>query len=66
MDTADPPDAMVAELIRIVDTRGGLEYARRRALEHAQRAEAGLERLAPSAAREALRESIGYAVERRS
>ena len=43
-----------------------MEYARRHALEHAQQAEAELETLPPSAARDALRDSITYAVERRS
>lgn len=66
MDTSDPTDAQVAEVIRLVDAGGGLEYARRRALDLAQRAEAELGALPPSPAREALRDSIAYAVERRS
>jgi octaprenyl-diphosphate synthase len=66
MATSDPTDAQVAEVIRLVDTGGGLEYARRRALDLAQRAEAELGALPPSPAREALRDSIAYAVERRS
>jgi octaprenyl-diphosphate synthase len=56
----------VAELIQRVTVTGGLDYARRRALELAQQAEAELEILPPSAARDALRDSIAYAVERRS
>jgi len=66
MATAEPADEQVADVIRLVDTAGGLEYARRHALEHAQRAEAELETLPPSPARDALRDSITYAVERRS
>ncbi|HEY3279542.1 MAG TPA: polyprenyl synthetase family protein [Gemmatimonadales bacterium] len=66
MDAAEPPDELVAEVIRLVDTAGGLETARQRALELAQQAEAELEGLPPSAARDALRDSIAYAVERRS
>jgi octaprenyl-diphosphate synthase len=66
MATADPTDAQVAEVIRMVDAGGGLDYARRRALDLAQRADAELAALPPSTAREALRDSIAYAVERRS
>jgi octaprenyl-diphosphate synthase len=66
MDAAEPPDELVAEVIRLVDAAGGLETARQRALELAQQAEAELEGLPPSAARDALRDSIAYAVERRS
>ena len=61
-----PEDGLVAEVIRLVGARGGLDYARRRALELAQQAEAELDILLPSAARDALRDSIAYAVERRS
>jgi octaprenyl-diphosphate synthase len=66
MATPDPGDELVAEVVRLVDGAGGLEYARRRALELAQQAEAELAILPPSQAREALRDSIAYAVERRS
>jgi len=66
MATPDPGDPLVAEVMQLVETAGGLDYARRRALELAQRAEAELEILPPSPARDALRDSIAYAVERRS
>ena len=66
MTTPAPDDGLVAEVIRLVAARGGLDYARRRALELAQQAEAELDILPPSAARDALRDSIAYAVERRS
>ncbi|HTR21457.1 MAG TPA: polyprenyl synthetase family protein [Gemmatimonadales bacterium] len=66
MDTPEPPDAMVAEVVRFVETAGGLAYARERALTLAQQAEAAVDELPPTAAREALRDSIVYAVERRS
>jgi len=66
MATPDPGDPLVAEVMQVVETAGGLDYARRRALELAQRAEAELEILPPSPARDALRDSIAYAVERRS
>ncbi len=61
-----PDDGLVAEVIHLVGASGGLDYARRRALELAQQAEAELDILPPSAARDALRDSIAYAVERRS
>lgn len=66
MVTPEPPDALVADVVQRVGAAGGLEYARRRALELAQQAEAELDILPPSAARDALRDSIAYAVERRS
>lgn len=66
MDTPDPGDELVAEVIRLVEATGGLEYARRRALELAQQADAELDILPSSSARDALRDSITYAVERRS
>jgi len=64
--TPEPDDGLVGDVIRRVAAAGGLDYARRRALELAQQAEAELELLPPSRARDALRDSIAYAVERRS
>ena len=66
MDTPDPGDELVAEVIRLVEATGGLAYARRRALELAQQADAELDILPSSPARDVLRDSITYAVERRS
>jgi octaprenyl-diphosphate synthase len=66
METGEPSDDLVAEVIRMVDGAGGLETARQRALDLAQQAEAELDVLPPSAARDALQASIAYAVERRS
>src|SRR5436190_15512637 len=66
MEAAEPTDDLVAEVIRLVETAGGLETARQRALDLAQRAEAELDVLPPSPARDALQGSIAYAVERRS
>jgi len=66
METAEPSDELVAEVIRIVESAGGLETARQRALDLAQQAEAELDVLPASAARDALQGSIAYAVERRS
>lgn len=66
MASPDPPDDLVVEVMRAVELAEGLDYARRRAQEFAQRAETELETLPPSPAREALRDSIAYAVERHS
>ncbi|MGH7537962.1 MAG: polyprenyl synthetase family protein [Gemmatimonadales bacterium] len=66
MATAAPSPHQVAHVMALVEAVGGLDYARRRALELAQQAEAELAALPASTAREALRDSIAYAVERRS
>ena len=66
MDAAEPSDDLVAEVIRVVEAAGGFETARQRALELAQQAEAELAVLPSSPARDALQDSIAYAVERRS
>ncbi len=61
-----PADAQVARVVQLVERSGGLEYARERAAAFASEAEAALEALPPSVARDALRDAIAYAVERRS
>jgi octaprenyl-diphosphate synthase len=66
MEAAEPSDDLVAEVIRLVEGAGGLETARQRALDLALQAEAELDVLPPSTARDALQGSIAYAVERRS
>jgi len=66
MAAAEPSDDLVADVIRLVESAGGLEAARQRALDLAQQAEAELDVLPPSPARDALQGSIAYAVERRS
>ena len=66
MEAAEPSDDLVGEVIRLVEGAGGLETARQRALDLAQQAEAELDVLPPSPARDALQGGIAYAVERRS
>jgi len=61
-----PADAQVARVVQLVEQSGGLDYARERAAAFATEAEAALDDLAPSPARDALRDAIAYAVERRS
>ncbi len=60
-----PDDEQVARVVQLVEQNGGLEYARDRAAAFAIEAEAALEDLPVSAARDALRDAIVYAVERR-
>jgi octaprenyl-diphosphate synthase len=63
---AAPADERVAQVVRLVDQHGGLEDARERAAAFAAEAEAALDAVAPSPSREALRDAIVYAIERRS
>jgi octaprenyl-diphosphate synthase len=65
MDSAEPDDGQIADVIATVAEAGGLDYARERALRLAQQADGELDRLPPSPARDALRASITYVVDRR-
>jgi octaprenyl-diphosphate synthase len=65
LHTPEPGDAQIAEVILAVTEAGGLEYARERALRLAQQADTELDLLAPSAARDALRASITYVIDRK-
>jgi octaprenyl-diphosphate synthase len=65
MDTAEPDDARIGDVISAVAEAGGLDYARERALLLAQQADGELDALPPSAARDALRSAITYVVDRR-
>jgi octaprenyl-diphosphate synthase len=60
-----PGEDQVARVVALVDEHGGLAYARDRAAAFAAEAETALEALPPNAARDALRDAIAYAVERR-
>jgi len=66
MRTEQPGAEQVARIVQLVTDAGGLEYARERAQQFAQSADAELDRLPSSPAREALRASITYVLERRS
>jgi octaprenyl-diphosphate synthase len=61
----EPSDEAIAEVVEMVRRHGGLEYARSRALESAQRAHDALAGLPEGPVLEALRDSIAYAVDRR-
>ena len=60
----DPTDEEIARIIGIVDERGGLEYARGRASEYAERADAALAGVGAGAPVDALRGAVVYAVGR--
>ncbi len=62
---AEPDDRQIATVIEAVGRAGGLAYARERALRFAQLAETELDLLSPSTAREALRASISYVLDRK-
>ena len=65
MDTETPTDAQIAAVVEAVTDAGGLDYARERALALSTGAEAALDVLAPSPARDTLRASITYVLDRR-
>ncbi len=65
MRTETPDDAQIARVVALVADAGGLAYARERAHGFAQRAESELDCLPPTPARDALRASITYVLERR-
>jgi octaprenyl-diphosphate synthase len=61
----EPSDERIAAIVEVVRLRGGLEYAREKALEYGRRAAEALEGLPDGPALESLRASIIYATERR-
>lgn len=63
--TPSPADDEVAHVVSLVERYEGLVYARERASYYAQQAEAALDALPASEARDALQAAITYAVERR-
>ena len=65
MQTAEPSESQIQVVVGAVAEAGGLEYARERALRLAQQADAELDELPASPARETLRASITYVVDRR-
>jgi len=63
--STEPTDQQIAAVVRHVQTAGGLDYAKERAQRFGEMAEAELEGLPPGPARELLRASIAYVLERR-
>ena len=62
---SEPADKEIAAIVEMVTRSGGLDYARRKALDFAGEANAALDGLPDGPALQALRQSIVYAVERR-
>jgi octaprenyl-diphosphate synthase len=65
LDAAEPTPAQIADVVQAVTEAGGLAYARERAARLAAQADAELDVLPPSSARDLLRASITYVLERR-
>ncbi len=63
-DAPEPTDDRIRDVIEIVHDHGGLEYARRRAIEFGEAADAELRDLAPGPALDVLRECVTYAIDR--
>lgn len=61
-----PSDDLIHAVVGMVSARGGVAAARDRALKLAQRAEAELDQVPAGTARDALRDCLTYAIERRS
>lgn len=66
MENPEPTDQEIAGVIQAVAERGGIDYARSRAQAFCARAEADLELLPVSPAREQLRASLVFVQERRN
>lgn len=60
----EPDDETIRGVIELVRRNGGLEYARGKAMEYADSAQAEIARLTPGPALGALSESVVYAVDR--
>jgi octaprenyl-diphosphate synthase len=65
MEVPAPPSDLIAAVVADVADAGGLAYARERAQHFAARAEAELDALPDSPARDTLRASLAYVLERR-
>jgi octaprenyl-diphosphate synthase len=65
METPEPSDDQIASVVGLVAEIGGLEYARERAQSLAEQAESELDALPAGPARDALRASITYVLDRR-
>jgi octaprenyl-diphosphate synthase len=65
MASPEPTDQQIARVIVLVAQAGGLEYARERAQRLAEQADRELDALPPSPARDTLRDSITYVLDRR-
>ena len=60
----EPPDEEIFQIVDLVRELGGVEYARKKAVEFAERAQGALEGLPQGPALASLRDSITYVVDR--
>lgn len=65
MATPEPTDAQIGAVVGLVSEAGGLEYARQRAQQFAERADRELDLLPPSRARDVLHDSLTFVLDRR-
>ncbi|HXW96068.1 MAG TPA: hypothetical protein VEI47_00680, partial [Gemmatimonadales bacterium] len=65
MAAPEPSDEQIARVVQRVAETGGLDYARDRAHRLADQAERELDALPPGSARDTLRDSITYVLDRR-
>ena len=65
MSSAEPTELQISRVVDSVTSHGGLEYARQRASDLVNSAEGDLEILPPTPAREVLRASLGFVLDRR-
>lgn len=65
MATPEPTEGQISAVVGLVSDAGGLEYSRQRAQGLAERADRELDALPPSRARDVLRDSITYVLDRR-
>ncbi|MBI3982379.1 MAG: polyprenyl synthetase family protein [Gemmatimonadetes bacterium] len=66
MRDPEPGDDLIAAVIRLVEARGGIAAAQERAAQLAHLAEDELTLIGPGPARDALRDCVVYAIERRN
>ncbi len=66
MGDPTPPDDLIDSVIAVVEARGGLAAAHERAQQFSLQAEAELDAIQAGPARDALRDCLVYAIERRS
>jgi octaprenyl-diphosphate synthase len=66
MRDPEPGDDVIAAVIRVVEARGGIAAAQERAVQLGRKAEDELAALGTGPAREALRDCVTYAIERRN
>jgi octaprenyl-diphosphate synthase len=65
-EAPEPTDSQISAVVTVVRGEGGLEYARRRGEEYAERADEAISAVPESPARNALMDALDYVMDRRS